>query len=211
MSTIQIASVVLSAVSVVSGGSLTCTVKLNVAPTFAVVASIGADPAADVLVPATVTFAKGQQSASFAVDSKTVKATTTVTIYVNYNVTEHASFTITPSATPPTPTPIPPTPTPIPPTPGTPTFVDTFSGGSLNTKNWIVSNWTSDDYAGAGNNVTFSPSAISLSQGLLQMTLTQPTSGTSTGAELQSKTTFGFGTYQVVMRMSSTAATSTAA
>src|SRR5271170_1308177 len=214
MSTIQIASVVLSAVSVVSGGSLTCTVKLNVAPTFAVVASIGADPAADVLVPSTVTFAKGQQSASFAVDSKTVKATTTVTIYVNYNVTEHASFTITPSATPPTPipptpTPIPPTPTPIPPTPGTPTFVDTFSGGSLNTKNWIVSNWTSDEYAGAGNNVTFSPSAISLSQGLLQMTLTQPTSGTSTGAELQSKSTFGFGTYQVVMRMSSTSPTST--
>ena len=209
MSTIQVASVILSAASVVSGGSLTCTVKLNVAPTFAVVASIGADPAADVLVPSTVTFAKGQQSASFAVDSKTVKATTTVTIYVNYNVTGHASFTITPSATPPTPTPTP-TPTPVPPV-GTPTFSDTFSGGSLNTENWIVSNWTSDNYAGAGNNVTFSPSAISLSEGMLQMILTQPTSGTSTGAELQSKSTFGFGTYQVVMRMSSTAATSTAA
>src|SRR5271154_4180830 len=131
MSTIQVASVILSAASVVSGGSLTCTGKLNVAPTFAVVASIGADPAADVLVPSTVTFAKGQQSASFAVDSKTVKATTTVTIYVNYNVTGHASFTITPSATPPTPTPTP-TPTPVPPVPpvGTPTFSDTFSGGS---------------------------------------------------------------------------------
>jgi endo-1,3-1,4-beta-glycanase ExoK len=209
---IQIASVILSAASVVSGGSLTCTVKLNAVPNFEVVASIGADPASSVLVPSTLTFSKGAQSASFAVDAKAVTAATTVTLYVNYNVTQHGSFSITPAVTPtpPTPTPVPPVPTPVPPV-GTPTFSDNFSGGSLNTENWIVSNWTSDNYAGAGNNVTFSPSAISLSEGLLQMTLTQPTSGTSTGAELQSKNTYGFGTYQVVMRMSSTAATSTAA
>lgn len=42
------------------------------------------------------------------------------------------------------------------------------------------------------------------------MTLTQPSSGVSTGAELQSVKTYGFGTYTVVMRQSSTASTATA-
>lgn len=219
MSTIQIASVVLSAASVVGGGSLTCTVHLNAVPNFEVVASIAADPVGSATVPATLAIPRGSQTGSFTVSTKAVTKATSVAIYVNYNTTAHGSFSVTPATTPtptpPTPTPVPPTPTPVPPTPtpvppvGAPTFSDTFSGGTINTENWIVSNWTSNDYAGAGNNMTWSPSAINLSEGLLQMILTQPTSGTSTGAELQSKNTYGFGTYQYVMRMSSTSPTST--
>jgi endo-1,3-1,4-beta-glycanase ExoK len=87
------------------------------------------------------------------------------------------------------------------------TFTETFSEGALNTNVWIASDWVSDNYAAAGSNVTWTPNNASLSQGMLQLTLEQPTAGTSTCAELQSKETFGYGTFEFVMRMSSTSPT----
>lgn len=90
---------------------------------------------------------------------------------------------------------------------GSPSFVDIFASGTLDTTNWLVSNYETNDYAGGGSNVTFSPSNVSLSQGCLCLTLDQPTTETSIGGELQSVKTFGYGTYEWVVRMSSTSST----
>lgn len=288
----QLASMTLNPTTVAAGGSVTCTLSLNQATSFAVSASVAADPASDATVPSSVTIPAGQTSASFIVQTAALTTAATVTIYANYNVTVHAPLAVTVGTTPPTPipptavaasptfsislasstpkasihytldgstptpssaaytsaipvsatktikaisvasgysnsavsdavctvppTPVPPTPippTPIPPTPIPPgaTFSDTFSSGSLDTSKWIVSNWTSNNYAGAGSNVTWTPGNLDFSEGLLRMMLTQPTASTSTCGEIQSKQTFGFGTYTSVMRQSSTAASATAA
>lgn len=90
-----------------------------------------------------------------------------------------------------------------------PTFQDSFNEGVLDTTKWAASNYTTSNYAGGGSTVTFSPSNIDLSGGNLRLTLTQPTSGTSTGAELTSLLSFGYGTYEFSMRAGSTSATST--
>jgi beta-glucanase (GH16 family) len=109
------------------------------------------------------------------------------------------------------PSPVTPLPPPAPaspprkplPIPASPTFSDNFNTGTLSS-NWIVSNYTSDNYAGAGSNVQFSPSAIDMSQGCLCIKLTQPTAASSVGGELQLNQKFGYGTYSFTMRASST-------
>jgi hypothetical protein len=80
------------------------------------------------------------------------------------------------------------------------TFYDDFSKGSLDTSKWIPSNW------GAPGGGSFVPSYLDFSTGMLRIKLTQ-TSGSSVGGELQSKNALGFGTYEWIMRASSTSST----
>ncbi len=80
------------------------------------------------------------------------------------------------------------------------TFYDDFSKGSLDTSKWIPSNW------GAPGGGSFVPSYLDFSTGMLRIKLTQ-TSGSSVGGELQSKNALGFGTYEWIMRASSTSTT----
>jgi len=88
-----------------------------------------------------------------------------------------------------------------------PTFSDNFDTGFLNKSKWEMSDRTDPNCFNGGSDVTFSPSNIDMSKGLLRMTLTQPTDRTSSGAEIRSIQTFGYGTYVAVMRQSSTAPT----
>jgi endo-1,3-1,4-beta-glycanase ExoK len=86
-----------------------------------------------------------------------------------------------------------------------PTFKDDFNTGVLNTNVWIVSNWN------APRGGVFRPANIDLSQGLLRISLTQTENSddpiSSVGGEIQIKATFGYGTYEWTMRMSSTSPT----
>jgi len=86
------------------------------------------------------------------------------------------------------------------------TFFDNFSSGSLDTSKWVASNW------GAPGGGKFVPSYIDFSSGMLRIKVTQTYSGggvASVGGELQSKKALGFGTYEWVMRASSTSSTPT--
>lgn len=183
---ISIAAITLSAATVVAGNSVTGTIHLNAVPTFDVVAAVAVLPAADASVPVHVTIPKGCQTGTFQIAaSATITAATSCVVNVNYNTTAQATLAIHPAPVP--------------------TFVDNFTGGTLNKNNWIISNYTASNYGGAGSDVTFTSSNIDLSQGMLRMELNQPTATLSTGAELQSKHTYGYGTYITVMRMASTA------
>ena len=85
------------------------------------------------------------------------------------------------------------------------TFYDDFSKGSLDTSKWIPSNW------GAPGGGTFVPSYLDFSSGMLRIKVTQTYNSSggiaSVGGELQSKNALGFGTYEWVMRASSTSST----
>ncbi len=87
------------------------------------------------------------------------------------------------------------------------TFFDNFSSGSLDTSKWIPSNW------GAPGGGTFVPSNLDFSTGMLRIKVTQTYNSSggiaSVGGELQSKQTLGFGTYEWVIRASSTSSTPT--
>ena len=70
------------------------------------------DPTDPCAIPASVHVPAGQTSATFAIQTKVVKATRIETIWGNCSVTEHASFTMTVGApAPPPPTPVCATPT----------------------------------------------------------------------------------------------------
>jgi len=172
--------------------------------------TLAADPVANATCPKSVVVPAGAIGAFFQ-----VTPTANVTIYGNYGpeagVTAHAAISV--SATPaPAPAPAPvPAPVPAPAPDPVPTFSDNFTEQGLDLTKWIASDWVSNNYAGAGSNVMFTPSNASLSQGMLQLRLDQPTAGASVGAELQSKQTFGYGTYQFRARMSSTSPTPTGA
>src|SRR5208283_3036203 len=135
-----------------------------------------------------------------AIQTNTTSANVTVTIRGTFGVTRRASFEITDAVSTSTSTPdeLQPELT------GTPTFEDNFNEGVLDTSKWVVSNYESNNYTGGGSNVTFSPNNIDLSGGSLRMELTQPTAGTSTGAEITTKLSFGYGTYKFSMRAGST-------
>ena len=181
---INISAVTLSSATVVAGNSVTGTIHLNAIPTFDVVAAVAALPASEATVPAHVTIPKGSQTATFSIAaSSAVTTAANVIINVNYNTTQQATLAIHPAPVP--------------------TFVDNFNTGHLSS-NWIVSNYTAGNYGGAGSTVTFTSANIDMSQGCLRMELVVPSATTSSGAEIQSKQTFGYGTYQSVMRMAST-------
>lgn len=115
------------------------------------------------------------------------------------------------SAVNPAPTPSPPVnPAPAPAPPPAPTFIDRFDTGQLDLSKWVVSNWGAPGSIPGVNQGSFTPANVDLSQGMLCLKLEQQQGENdviSIGAELQSKQAFGFGTYEWVMRTSSTSTT----
>jgi len=97
---------------------------------------------------------------------------------------------------------------------GNGSFSDRFSTGSLDTSKWLASNEPAPGNISGVNYGSFIPSNVDLSKGMLCLKLQQQqgTSGVmSVGGQLQSLTTYGYGTYEWVMRVSSTSATPTGA
>lgn len=100
---------------------------------------------------------------------------------------------------------------------GTPTFMDLFNYKSVGDagfkKNWNPQSYVGKNYAGAGSDCTFTPNNISFpvdsTTGLpcLCERLDQPTLGTSTGVEILSVSSFGYGTYEFCSRMGCTSNT----
>jgi beta-glucanase (GH16 family) len=91
-------------------------------------------------------------------------------------------------------------------------FSDHFSTGKLDTSKWLASNGPAPGNISGVNYGSFIPSNVDLSKGMLCLKVQQqqgPTGVHSVGGELQSLTTFGYGTYEWVMRASSTSSTPT--
>jgi hypothetical protein len=91
--------------------------------------------------------------------------------------------------------------------PASATFFDDFSKGKPDTSKWIALNW------GAPGGGKFVPSYLDFSSGMLRIKVTQTYTSTgavaSVGGELQSTKILGFGTYEWVIRASSTSSTLT--
>jgi len=91
-------------------------------------------------------------------------------------------------------------------------FSDTFTTGVLDPSKWLASDGLAPGRITGVNNGSFVPTNVDLSKGMLCLKLQQHqgSSGVlSTGGEIQSLTTYGYGTYEWVMRASSTSATPT--
>jgi beta-glucanase (GH16 family) len=202
----SLSSITFSASSVVGGNLLIGTVHLTApAPSEGAEVTLILNDASDpCVIPVSVIVPTGATSADFAIETKAISSNVTVTIWGTYGVTQQASFIVTNAvaALAPTPTPT------LEDLTATPTFEDNFSEGVLDTAKWVVSNYETTNYAGGGSDVTFSPNNINLSGGSLRLELTQPTAGTSTGAEITSRLSFGYGVYEFLMRAGSTSATS---
>jgi beta-glucanase (GH16 family) len=205
---VSLSSISLSATSVVGGDPLIGAVHLTAPAPLggALVTLVLNDPSdsAQCVVPVSVLVPAGATSASFAIQTSAVSSNVTVSISGTYGVTRRVSFVMTDSDS--APTPDPPNSPENPNKP--PTFVDYFNEGKLDTSKWVISTYESNNYAGGGSNVTFSASNIDLSGGNLRMELTQPTASTSTGAEITTKLSFGYGTYEFSMRAGSTSPSS---
>lgn len=94
---------------------------------------------------------------------------------------------------------------------GTPTFSDNFRGGKLDTTKWGVATWKAADTRVGSNVGSYVPEMISFSDNTLRIGVTQrkgPNGVISKGGAIRSKEVFGFGTYQIVMRQTSTSITS---
>ena len=200
----SLSSISFSASSVTGGDSLIGTVHLTAPAPWqgAAVTLVLDDPSGGCVVPVSVLVPTGATSAGFAIQTSTVSSSVTVTISGTYGVTRSASFLITDAVSAPPPPESPDEPT------NAPTFEDMFNEGKLDTTKWVVSNYEVNNYTGGGSNVTFSPNNIDLSGGSLRMELTQSTAGTSSGAEITTKLSFGYGTYEFSMRAGSTSPTS---
>ena len=100
---VSLASVTLSAASVVGGNPVQGTVRLSAAATSATVVTLASNNAS-ATVPPSVTVAAGASSATFTVNTAVVSATTTATISGTFNgVTQSATLTINPAGAPPPP------------------------------------------------------------------------------------------------------------
>jgi endo-1,3-1,4-beta-glycanase ExoK len=91
---------------------------------------------------------------------------------------------------------------------------DTFNSGSLDTSKWLASNEPAPGNISGVNYGSFVPSNVDLSKGMLCLKLQQQQGNSgvmSVGGQLQSLTTYGYGTYEWVMRASSTSSTPTGA
>ncbi|MBV9342794.1 MAG: PKD domain-containing protein, partial [Acidobacteria bacterium] len=89
---------------------------------------------------------------------------------------------------------------------GNGSFSDNFNSGSLDTSKWLASNGFAPGTISGVNYGSFVPSNVDLSKGMLCLKLqqTRGSSGVlSVGGELQSLNTYGYGTYDWVMRTSS--------
>src|SRR5271157_3937932 len=96
-SKISLSSISFSVASVAGGTSLTGTVHLTgAAPKNGATVTLAInDPHDPCVVPASVHVPAGAASANFTIQTKTVASNFTEAIWGNYNVTKHASFTIT--------------------------------------------------------------------------------------------------------------------
>lgn len=100
---------------------------------------------------------------------------------------------------------------------GVPDFVDLFNYQSVNDAafkaKWNPQSYVGKNYAGAGSDCTFAPSNISFSidpntgVACLCEKLSQSSASASSGAELLSKETFGYGTFEFCSRMGSNSVT----
>jgi endo-1,3-1,4-beta-glycanase ExoK len=88
-------------------------------------------------------------------------------------------------------------------------FVDYFDGGVLDSSIWVIDTGNAPGRITGVNDGSFSTANVDLSQGVLALKLTQTGSApvSSVGAEVRSVNTYGYGTYEWVMRASSTSAT----
>lgn len=84
----------------------------------------------------------------------------------------------------------------------TPSFVDLFNQGQLDTSKWTASYWS-----GAPGGGSFSPANVDLSSGMLRLAMQQDATGKSVGGEIQSSLRFGYGTFEWTARMGSNSAT----
>ena len=92
-----------------------------------------------------------------------------------------------------------------------PAFYDNFDSGKLDQTKWIATDRRASGTIKGVNAGTFNPEHLDFSHKMLRIKLTQergPKGIISTGGEIQSKETFGYGTYAFTMRMASTAETS---
>src|SRR4051812_8985985 len=88
------------------------------------------------------------------------------------------------------------------------TFSDNFNLGRLDATKWTVATYHSPDSEPGVNNGVYVAPKLNFARGMLRIEVTQQKSGTevqSFGGAVISKKLFGFGTYEFVMRMSSTA------
>jgi beta-glucanase (GH16 family) len=90
-------------------------------------------------------------------------------------------------------------------------FSDDFHAGKLDTSKWNVAIYKSPDSKPGLNAGSYVPENLDFSRGMLCIKVTQQKGGPdnilSHGGAIISKERFGFGTYEFVMRMSSTSAT----
>lgn len=109
------------------------------------------------------------------------------------------------------PVPVVPAPVSNPIPPALPTFSDTFDAGALDTSKWIPSDWPAPGFIDLIHHGIFRPEALDFSHGCLRIKVSQTKnpdgSVTSQGGELQSRQRFGFGTYEWILRASSTSET----
>lgn len=119
--------------------------------------------------------------------------------------------TVPPVVVPPSPVASAPPPAPSPAPVVLPAFSDDFSQGKLDTGKWIPSTWSAPGGIPHVHNGVFSTDALDFSHGCLRIKVSQTKnpdgSTTSQGGELQSRQTFGFGTYEWILRASSTSPT----
>jgi PKD repeat protein len=89
-------------------------------------------------------------------------------------------------------------------------LIDTFNKGELDATKWLASNEPAPGSISGVNYGSFVSNNVDLSKGMLCLKLQQRqgSSGVmSTGGQIQSLTTYGYGTYEWVMRASSTSST----
>jgi len=88
------------------------------------------------------------------------------------------------------------------------TFFDDFSGGKLDTEKWEIATYHSPDSKPGINQGTYVADTIDFTTGMLRIRVTQKEKNgvvQSLGGAIISKNRFGYGTYEFVMRMSTTA------
>ena len=88
------------------------------------------------------------------------------------------------------------------------TFFDDFSAGKLDSSKWEIATYHSPDSKPGINQGTYVPDAIDFTTGMLRIKVTQQEKNgvvQSLGGAIISKDRFGYGTYEFVMRMSTTA------
>ena len=89
-------------------------------------------------------------------------------------------------------------------------FADNFSSGMLDTTRWACDTGSSPGNIAGANVATWECGHLDLSQGVLDIKLTQVNVGgvtQSVGAELRSLARYTYGEYHIIMRMASTAVT----